>query len=150
MHDALAFSTLLYGESATMASECAVLGTPAIYLDDFGRGYTDEEEQKYGLVFNFTEAQEDQRLSIEKGIELLKTPGLKYDWQKRRQKLLEDKIDVTDFMVWFVENYPDSVRIMQANPDFHSNFNMANRDPQVLRHDHCPLPSKTEAAYPEY
>lgn len=38
MYDALAFSALLYGESATMASECAVLGTPAIYLDDFGQG----------------------------------------------------------------------------------------------------------------
>jgi len=150
MHDALAFSALLYGESATMASECAVLGTPAIYLDDFGRGYTNEEEQKYGLVFNFTESQEDQGLSIEKGIELLTTPGLKQVWQRRRQKLLNDKIDVTNFMVWFVENYPDSVRIMQANPDFRSNFNAANGAPQVLRHHPGSLPSKTEATYPEY
>jgi predicted glycosyltransferase len=54
MHDALAYASLLYGESATMASECAVLGTPAIYLDNQGRGYTDEQEKKYGLVFNFT------------------------------------------------------------------------------------------------
>ncbi|MCH8957346.1 hypothetical protein IIA28_18840 [candidate division KSB1 bacterium] len=68
------------------------------------RGYTDEEDKKYGLVFNFTESQEDQRLSIEKGIELLTTPGLKQVWQRRRQELLEDKIDVTNFMVWFVEH----------------------------------------------
>ena len=44
------------------------------------RGYTDEEDKKYGLVFNFTESQEDQRLSIEKGIELLTTPGLRQVW----------------------------------------------------------------------
>ena len=60
MHTLLYYATLLYGESATMASEAAVLGTYAVYLDDVGRGYTDEEESKYGLVFNFTESIEDQ------------------------------------------------------------------------------------------
>ena len=55
MDDAIASASLLYGESATMASEAAVLGVPAIYLDNTGRCYTREEEEKYGLVFNFTE-----------------------------------------------------------------------------------------------
>ena len=41
---------------------------------------------------------------LKKGIELLTTPGLKQVWQRRRQELLEDKIDVTNFMVWFVEH----------------------------------------------
>jgi hypothetical protein len=31
--------------------------------------------------------------------------------------MLSDKIDVTAFMVWFVENYPESVKIMKENPD---------------------------------
>ncbi len=31
--------------------------------------------------------------------------------------MLADKIDVTAFMVWFVENYPASVKVMQENPD---------------------------------
>jgi len=122
MHDALAYATLLYGESATMASECAVLGTPAIYLDNAGRGYTDEEEEKYGLVFNFTESVMDQELSIKKAIELLNTRNIKNIWQKKREKLIEDKIDVTAFMVWLVENYPRSVRIMKENPDYQWNF----------------------------
>ena len=43
MHDAQAAATLFVGESATMASESVVLGTPAIYIDEVGRGYTDEE-----------------------------------------------------------------------------------------------------------
>lgn len=116
MHDVLAFASLLYGESATMASECACLGVPSIYLDNVGRGYTDEEEGKYGLVFNYTESLEDQERSIKKGVELLTTPGIKGEWQKRRKKMLEDKIDVTAFMVWFVENYPESVQIMKKTP----------------------------------
>ena len=30
--------------------------------------------------------------------------------------MLEDKIDVTAFIVWFIENYPGSVKIMKDNP----------------------------------
>ncbi len=122
MHDALAYATLLYGESATMASECAVLGTPAIYIDNEGRGYTDEQEKRYGLVFNFTESMEDQELSIRKAVELLKIPDVKEVWQKKREKMLSEKIDVTAFMVWFIETYPESVRVMKTNPEYQNRF----------------------------
>ncbi|UCC40232.1 MAG: DUF354 domain-containing protein [Candidatus Aminicenantes bacterium] len=105
MHDVLAYGSLLYGESSTMASECAVLGTPAIYLDNKGRSYTDEQEKKYGLVCNYTESIGHQEESIQKAVELLNSPNLREDWQKRRQKMLSDTIDVTAFMVRLVENY---------------------------------------------
>jgi uncharacterized protein len=98
IHDAMAYATLVYGESATMASEAAVLGTPAIYLDDEGRGYTDEQERKYRLVFNYTESVDDQRLSIEKGIEILNTKEVKKLWQKKRGKILNDTIDTTKYI----------------------------------------------------
>jgi predicted glycosyltransferase len=122
MHDALAFASLLYGESATMASECACLGIPAIFHDNDGRSYTDEEEKEYGLVFNYSESLKDQKRSIQKGIELLQTPNLKQEWQKRLKKILDDKIDVTAFMVWFIYNYPASVKIMKENPDYQNKF----------------------------
>jgi predicted glycosyltransferase len=121
MHDALVFATLLYGESATMASECACLGIPAIFHDNNGRGYT-EEEEKYGLVFNYSESLEDQNKSLRKAIELLNTPNLKQEFQTRRKKMLSDKIDVTAFMVWFIESYPESVKIMKENPKFQNKF----------------------------
>jgi len=122
MHDALSHATLFFGESATMASECAVLGTPAVYLDDEGRGYTTEQEQKYGLVYNFSESEEDQEKAINKAIELLNISSLEEEWQKRRLKMLEDKIDITAFMVWFIDNYPESFKIMKNDPDFQYNF----------------------------
>jgi predicted glycosyltransferase len=122
MHSALFYAMLLYGESATMASEGAVLGTPAIYVDNEGRGYTDEEEKKYGLVFNFTESKEDQELSIIKGVELLKTLDIKRIWQGKRKKMLSEKIDVTAFMVWLIENYPESAITMKQNPDYQYRF----------------------------
>ena len=43
-------------------------------------------------------------------------------WEKRRKKMLADKIDVTAFMVWLIENYPESVKIMKKNPDYQLRF----------------------------
>lgn len=110
MHDALAFAALLYGESGTMASESAMLGVPAVYLDNTGRYYTTELEEKYRLVFNFSESPEDQERAIQKGIELLQNSGtgIRKEWRERRQNMLNHTIDVTAFLVWFVENYPKS------------------------------------------
>jgi predicted glycosyltransferase len=108
MHDLMYYATLLYGESATMASECAVLGTHAIYCDFAGRGYTDEEESKYGLVCNFKSDEDSIRSSREKAVELLGNNNLKSIGRKKGAKLLGDKIDVTAFMIWFIENYPGS------------------------------------------
>jgi len=117
MHDALAFATLFLGEGATMASECACLGTPAIYVNSLTAGAL-EEQEKYGLLFGFRNSYG----VIEKAIELLNTPNLKEEWQYRRQRMLQNKIDVTAFLVWFIENYPDSVKIMKENPNYQYNF----------------------------
>ncbi len=48
--------------------------------------------------------------------------NLKEEFQIRRQKMLADKIDVTAFLVWFVENYPNSAKVMKENPDYQFNF----------------------------
>lgn len=105
MHDAIYFSHLLYGESATMASEAAMLGVPAIYLDDVGRGYTDQLEEDYGMVFNFTESEEDQGRSIEKGREILNSGTSKERFRNRHQALLADKIDVTAYTLEVIDRY---------------------------------------------
>ena len=118
MHNALVFATLFVGEGATMASECAVLGTPAIYINTLEVGYCTEEEKIYGLVYNFRNSEG----VIEKALELLNTPNIKQEFQKRHQKMLSEKIDVTAFMVWFVENYPESVKILKENPDYQLRF----------------------------
>lgn len=110
MHDLLYYATLLYGESATMASECAVLGTHAIFCDFAGRGYTDEEEEDYELVFNFKLDQFSQEKSIDKAVELLQDPDLRQKGREKRERLLRDKIDVTEFMVCLIENYSESIK----------------------------------------
>jgi predicted glycosyltransferase len=97
VHHVLAFADLLVGESATMASEAAVLGTHALFVSRTGRGYTDEEERRYGLVHNFTHQQEAGALARVE--ELLARTDLKADGARRRELLLADKIDVTGWMI---------------------------------------------------
>lgn len=125
IHDLLYYATLLYGESATMASECAVLGTHAIFCDFAGRGYTDDEEITYNLVYNFKLDESSQEKSIQKAVELLKNPNLKEIGRKKRERLLNDKIDVTAFMIWFIENYPQSFTKMKENPEVQYSFALA-------------------------
>ncbi|MEZ4826781.1 MAG: DUF354 domain-containing protein [Bacteroidia bacterium] len=122
VHHALYYASLLFGESATMASECAMLGTPSIFLDNDGRGYTDEQEEKYQLVYNFTESPEDQEKAITKALEILQMDNIKEEWARRTQKMLEEKIDVTGFLVWFVENYPNSLKQWRENPNYQYEF----------------------------
>ncbi len=105
MHDILYYSTLFFGESATMASESAILGTYAIYLDDEGRGYTDELEKEYSLVENYTESTEDQEKAIGRAIELLTNDNLKAESIHKSKRLISEKIDVTDFMVRKIEEF---------------------------------------------
>jgi len=104
LHDLLYYATLYIGEGATVASECAVLGTPAIYVNTLRLGYLNEQEEHYGLVFNFCDPAIAQEQAMEKAVELLQRKNLKEEWQVKRERMLKDKIDVTGFMVKLVED----------------------------------------------
>jgi uncharacterized protein len=100
IHHVLAHARLVVGESATMSSEAAVLGVPAVFIATTGRGYTDDEERRYGLVRHFTDSQYDMALSAIE--EILAAPA--QTWQAARQRLLDEKIDVTAWMVDYFES----------------------------------------------
>lgn len=122
IHDMLYYAKLFVSDSQTMTTEAAILGTPAIRSNSFvGRNdmhnFT-ELEKKYGLIYNIRDAD----VAIRKAVELLQQEGLPEIWDKRRRRLLEEKIDVIRFMVWFIENYPSSFREMKENPDLQERF----------------------------
>ncbi|MCK4888931.1 MAG: DUF354 domain-containing protein [Candidatus Aminicenantes bacterium] len=121
IHDVINFASLLFGESATMASEAAVLGVPSIFFDFSGRGYTDEEEQEYGLVFNYKNTEEDQELALLKGVDIISANNRK-KWIDSRQRLLADTIDVSAFMGWFIEGYPESEQNVLKDPEIPLKF----------------------------
>lgn len=97
MHHLLAFVNVVIGESATMCSEAATLGTPAIYIDEKGRGYTDELEEKYGLCFNY---RPDDYAGIEaRALELLAFDDIRGHFEPAQARLLAEKINVSDYQV---------------------------------------------------
>lgn len=124
MHDALAYATMLWAESFTMPAECSVLGTPSVIIHNSKALNLQEQQVNYGLCFKYSESAEDQERAIQKGIELLNTHGLRDEWHLRRDKMLEEKIDVTAFLDWFVEQWPESFRIMKENPGYQERFKL--------------------------
>ena len=121
-HSLMFYATMFVGDSQTMTSEAAVLGTPAVKCNSFaGRlAVPNELEQIFGLCYSFLP--ERQEAFFEKIDELLAMPDLKGEWQKRRQKMLAEKIDYTSLLVWFLEKYPQSRQTLLDRPDFQSQF----------------------------
>jgi len=117
MHDVLANATLFIGEGATMASECAILGTPAIYVNSLNAG-TLIAQEKSGSIFGFR----DSTGVLDKAVEILETPNLKEKFQENRKKLLKNSIDITKFIVWLVEEYPQSINLIKADLTYQKKF----------------------------
>lgn len=102
VHHVLAYCRAFVGESATMASECAVLGTPAIYAAKTGRGYTNEQESRYGLVKNVSLLRWDR---LESALEeLLAYP--REHWKTAHQELVSTTTDVAAFVAHCIETFP--------------------------------------------
>jgi len=114
LHDLLYYATLYVGEGGTTASEAAILGTPSIYVSSLvgTMGNFIELEETYDLLYSFT----DGNVALSKVIEILQDPMSKEKWRVKRERLLADKIDVTAFIVWFIENYPQSLADMEGHP----------------------------------
>ena len=112
IHSLLYYSDLYFGEGGTMAAEAAIIGTPAIHVEATAEGVATgnlsgnfrELHDRYGLLYFFA----DQKEAILKVTEILENRNAKQEWQKKRENLLKDKVDVTAWMTDFVENYPES------------------------------------------
>lgn len=122
IHDTIYYAKLLVTDTQTMATEGAILGTPTIRCNKFvgtnDMGNFIELENTYNLIFNYKEI----NLASNKLRELIQTPGLKEIWREKKQKLFTDKIDLTMFMVWFIEKYPISLNEIKRNPEIQKKF----------------------------
>jgi uncharacterized protein len=118
IHSLLFYANAFFGDSQTMTSEAAILGTPALKYNTFAGKLSvpNELEEKYRLCYSYQPDQFDN--FINKAKELLEIPTLKQEWEHRCQKMLQDKIDISAFLLWFVENYPISFQILKNNPNY--------------------------------
>lgn len=115
IHHVLSFAGLLVSDSQSMSVEAAMLGVPSIrFRNLIGRtGVINELEYKYFLTFGVAAEKPNQLLELVNS--LLSTPNLQDLFQQRRTLMLNDHIDVTAFLTWFIENFPESKTIMKEN-----------------------------------
>ncbi len=116
LHHFLAYAQLYIGEGATTAAESIILGTPAIYINTLDAGTISEQAEKYGLI---SLRKSDQVISI---IQNLLQTDYKQKARENRDSLLNDKIDVTAFMVWLLNDYPKNKWVLKNNPAIQYQF----------------------------
>lgn len=113
IHSVLKHASLYVGEGATMASEAVCLGTPVIYTNPLPLAGSLREQESYGLLHHAWNMQ-----SVEN---LLESNSL-FD-KENHLSYLKTKIDITGYLLWFLDNYPDSVKIIKEDPDYQYQFN---------------------------
>lgn len=118
MHDALAFASLFVGESGTMASESALLGTPVVYINSLPLMCYLKLEQEHSILKHFSSGDG----VFEYLAQIIQNKDLKAQATQNRNLMVQNFINPTDFLGWFIENYPNSKKIMQENPDYQYNF----------------------------
>jgi len=105
----LYYADMFIGDSQTMCSEAAVLGTPSIRFNDFvGKiNVMDEKELKYELSYGFKTNEFEKMLNKIK--ELLVINNLKDVFAKRREQMLRENVDLTEFMIKLFSTYPRTI-----------------------------------------
>jgi len=99
MHDILAFSQFCISEGATMCSEAAMLGRPSVLISTLVHGYIKNLRDKHELISTF----EDEDDAFKLIDDWLLDPDLHEAWSQKRDQMLQERIDVTQWMVDFVE-----------------------------------------------
>lgn len=104
IHDLLYHADLYVGDSGTMSTEAAMLGTPAVRTNSTA-GESDEHtfvalEREYGLLYSYR----DGRDAVRKVRELVENGDTAAEWQTRRDRLLGEATDVTGELVRLVRD----------------------------------------------
>lgn len=116
-------SSLFISDSTTMCAEAAVLGVPAIEHDDWFADFKQyfELHEKYELLYGYGIEEEEMMLS--KIDEILTMDNHRDVFQKRKELMLTDKIDVSAFLIWFLNDYPKSVEVYFSDKKSQLRFN---------------------------
>ncbi len=88
IHQFLYFATMYVGEGASMASEAAVLGTHAIYLNDLVAGSTLQQEQEFDVLYNMPPSKVAFSEILKKIETLLANESLSELGKQKREKIL--------------------------------------------------------------
>ena len=105
IHHYLYFSEMFISDSQSMSVESALLGVPSIRVSDFaGRiSVLNELEDKYQLTYGLKPGNNNDLMR--KIDELLAMENRNNIFQKRRVKMLSEKINVADFLFNYIKDF---------------------------------------------
>jgi uncharacterized protein len=98
VHHLLYYAHLLYGESGTMASEAAVLGTHAFFVNNLEAG-TLQDQQRHGLVFNYRTDAAAVEASLDTLAQLAADPDLRALGRAKAKAMIKGMEDLTAFII---------------------------------------------------
>jgi len=119
IHHYMYNADLFIGESGSMATESAFLGTHSIVLNSAAPSFGVFNRLSNYKIFTIAKDFDDL---ISNTLQIIKQDNLKEEGKRISEDIIADCINLTDFMVWFVENYPESHMILKENPDYQYNF----------------------------
>lgn len=109
VHTVLAEASLYIGEGGTMAAEAAILGTPSIHIESGPDGLPTGARSgnflrlrdRYGLLHFFARQEE----GLDDAVRILSNPGIKDAWQDKRMKMLEECVDLSEWMKQYIREF---------------------------------------------
>ena len=90
IHQVLYYATLVISEGASMASEAAVLGTHAFYLNSIQSGTTNEQEEKFGLLRVMHDPRTRYEQALIEAEKMLADSSLRVKGKEKREKMLAE------------------------------------------------------------
>ncbi|MEX1193368.1 MAG: DUF354 domain-containing protein [Brumimicrobium sp.] len=129
IHHVMAHCNLVIGDSQSMAMEAACLGIPSVRLNDYaGRiSVLEELEKRYHLTHSYSINEKDAFFEqIKSLVEDSETQNI---YQSRKNKMLEDKINVNAFIYWLVNHYPQSIKEAKDQKLMQSKFGGSGEKP---------------------
>jgi predicted glycosyltransferase len=126
MHHVLNYSELLICDSQSMTVEAAMLGVPSIRISDFVNEISvlNILEKKYGLTYGIKPIDENEILNCLN--KLLFINDLKSKHIIKRNKMLDENINVSEFLIWLFQDPKNRLQDLKLNPTFQLNF-IANK-----------------------
>jgi uncharacterized protein len=98
---------IFISDSTTMCAEAGILGTPSLEVDDWHTDFKQYQElNNYGLVKGFFTKQTNEILDNLETI--LNNENSKKIQLDNKNKMLNEKIDVAEFLIWICRDYPNS------------------------------------------
>lgn len=113
IHHVLYYATLVISEGGTTASEAAVLGTHALYLNEIESGTTIEQEKKYKLLRVLHDPSTRYDIALREVALMLQNPNYWNEGKEKRARIMADMADPNetymDYMKLLVDAKEDNV-----------------------------------------